>query len=159
MKPPTERGGRSLVEFFSAEPFLGSPIVQRWAEEEEGIDLGPRTRSPESVHRVQGISKERLPGCVKSSEKVAFCLPTAGRKTQFFQPSFSQPGKHSLEIPCRYITWPASNTVMSPSHLCRGTNIVLQRWPQKGYPVCDTITQPWTDFFVHLCTLVEGRYK
>ena len=39
---------RSLVEFFSAEPFLGFPIVQRWAEE-EGIDLGPR--SPESVHR------------------------------------------------------------------------------------------------------------
>ena len=41
---------RSLVEFFSAEPFLGFPIVQRWADaEKEGIDLGPR--SPESVHR------------------------------------------------------------------------------------------------------------
>ena len=37
---------------------------------------------------------------MKLGEKVAFCLPTAGRKTQFFHPLFSQPGKHSLEIPC-----------------------------------------------------------
>ena len=41
----------------------------------------------------QGTSKERFPGCVKLSEKVAFCLPTAGRRTQFFHPIFTQRGK------------------------------------------------------------------
>ena len=32
---------------------------------------------------IQGTSKRLFPGCVKSGEKVAFCLPSAGRKTQF----------------------------------------------------------------------------
>ena len=50
---------------------------------------------------VQGISKRWASGCVKLGEKVAFYLPTAGRKTQFFPPSFSQPGKSLLEGPCR----------------------------------------------------------
>ena len=50
---------------------------------------------------LQGISKESLKISKEElGEKVAFCLPNAGRKTQFFQPLFSQPGKHSLEIPC-----------------------------------------------------------
>ena len=48
----------------------------------------------------QGTSKERFPGCVKLGEKVAFCLPTAGRRTQFYHLIFTQPGKHSLEVPC-----------------------------------------------------------
>ena len=51
---------------------------------------------------LQGISKERFPGCVKLGEKVAFCSPTAGRRVQFFHPLFSQPGKHSVEIPCTF---------------------------------------------------------
>ena len=29
--------------------------------------------------------KKLFPGCVTLGEKVAFCLPTAGRRTQFFQ--------------------------------------------------------------------------
>ena len=36
--------------------------------------------------QVQGTSKERFPGCVKLGEKYAICLPTAGRRTQFFSP-------------------------------------------------------------------------
>jgi len=52
------------------------------------------------VLRIQGTYKKRFPGCVKLGEKVAFCLPTAGRRTQFFHPIFTQPGKHSLEVPC-----------------------------------------------------------
>ena len=63
-------------------------------------DAGQDGRKPSAIVSLQGISKERFPGCVKLGEKVAFCLPTAGRKTQFFHPLFSQPGKHSLEIPC-----------------------------------------------------------
>ena len=49
---------------------------------------------------LQGTSKERFPGCVKLGKKVAFCLPTAGRRSQFYHPMFTQPGKHSLEVPC-----------------------------------------------------------
>ena len=49
---------------------------------------------------VQGTSKERFPGCVNLGKKVEFCLPTAGRRTQFFHPILKQPGKHSLEVPC-----------------------------------------------------------
>ena len=39
---------------------------------------------------------------MKLGEKVAFCLPTAGRRTQFFHPKFTQPGKSLLVQPC---TW------------------------------------------------------
>ena len=53
------------------------------------------------IHIVQGTSKRLFPGCVKSGEKVAFCLPTSGRQTQFFHHILSQPGKSHLEIPCR----------------------------------------------------------
>ena len=37
---------------------------------------------------------------MKSGEKVAFCLPTSGKQTQFFHHIFSQPGKRFLEVPC-----------------------------------------------------------
>ena len=50
---------------------------------------------------LQGISKRLFPGCVKSGEKVAFCLPSAVRKTQIFHHIISQPGKSLLEIPCK----------------------------------------------------------
>ena len=50
---------------------------------------------------IQGTSKERFPGCVKLDEKVAFCLPTAGRRRNLFHPKFTKPEKHSLEVPCR----------------------------------------------------------
>ena len=55
-----------------------------------------------SIHRphLQGTSKKRFPGCVNFGEKVAFCLPTAGKRAQFFHPIFTQPRKHSLEVPC-----------------------------------------------------------
>ena len=49
---------------------------------------------------LQGISKRLFPGCVKLVEKVAFCLPAAGRETQFFHFTFTKPGKSLLEIPC-----------------------------------------------------------
>ena len=42
-------------------------------------------------------------GCVKLGEKVAFCFPSEGRKTQFFHLMFIQPGAHLLEHPCRQI--------------------------------------------------------
>ena len=72
--------------------------------------------------RLQAISKRLFPGCVKSGQKVAFCLPSAGRKTQLFHHIFFQPGKSLLEIPCtniwrywttlrqlRFILWTSSN--------------------------------------------------
>ena len=49
---------------------------------------------------IQGCSARWAPGCVKLGEKVAFCLPSAGRRTQLFQLIFSQPGVHLLEHPC-----------------------------------------------------------
>ena len=52
------------------------------------------------VNSLQGISKRLFPGWVKSGLKVAFCLPSARRKTQYFHNIFSQPGKSLLEILC-----------------------------------------------------------
>ena len=52
------------------------------------------------VNSLQGISKRLFPGWVKSGEKVEFCLPSAGRQTQFFHHLISQRGKNLLEIPC-----------------------------------------------------------
>ena len=40
------------------------------------------------------------PDCVKLDEKVVLCLPTAGRRTQFFHPTITQPGKSLLMHPC-----------------------------------------------------------
>ena len=42
---------------------------------------------------------------MKLGETVAFCIPTAGRRTQFFHPTFSQPGKGLLEVPCSLRRW------------------------------------------------------
>ena len=74
------------------------------------------------LKHVHQISKRPFPGCVKSGQKVAFCLPSAGRKTQLFHHIFFQPGKSLLEIPCtniwrywttlrqlRFILWTSSN--------------------------------------------------
>ena len=49
---------------------------------------------------LQGYTKRTFPGCVKLGEKVAFCLPTAGRRTQFLHLIFMQPGKSLLVQPC-----------------------------------------------------------
>ena len=57
-------------------------------------------RKGEGPKSIQGTSKECFPGCVKSDEKVAFCLPSAGRTRNLFHPKFTKPGKHSLEVPC-----------------------------------------------------------
>ena len=58
--------------------------------------LGAKT----PARRLQGCSKRWAPGCVKLGEKVVFCLPTAGRRTQLFHLIFTQPGAHLLEHPC-----------------------------------------------------------
>ena len=49
---------------------------------------------------LQRTSKRRFQGFVKLGEKVAVCLPTAGRRAQFFHPTSSQPGNSLLEVPC-----------------------------------------------------------
>ena len=49
---------------------------------------------------IQDCTKRLFPGFVKLGEKVPFCLPTAGRRTQFFHPILTQPGKHLLVQPC-----------------------------------------------------------
>ena len=54
-----------------------------------------------SIIGVQGCTQRLFPGCVKLDESVLFCLPTAGRRTQFFHPIFSQPRKSLLEVPCK----------------------------------------------------------
>ena len=58
--------------------------------------------------RLQGACKECFPGCVKLDEKVAFCLPTAGRRRNLSHPKFTKPGKHSLEVSCSFTTEQAS---------------------------------------------------
>ena len=60
--------------------------------------INSRNIPSSSTSTLQGISKRLFPGCVKSGEKVAFCLPSAGRNTQCFHHIFSQPpcscGRH-----------------------------------------------------------------
>ena len=53
-----------------------------------------------SMNELQGIPKRSAPGCVKKGEKVAFYLPTAGRRVQLLHLIFTQPGAHLLEFPC-----------------------------------------------------------
>ena len=55
-----------------------------------------------SEFTLQGVSKKWAPGCVKLDEKVRFCLPSAGRRTQLFHHIFTQPGAYLLEIPCKF---------------------------------------------------------
>ena len=60
---------------------------------------------PSAAADLQGCTKRWSPGCVSLDEKVAFCLPTTGRRTQLFQPTFLQRGKSLLEIPCILFVW------------------------------------------------------
>ena len=66
----------------------------------------PRSITPKAEQKLtpllllQGISERLLQGCVKSGDKVVFCLPFAGRKTHFIYHIFSQHGKSLLAIPC-----------------------------------------------------------
>ena len=54
------------------------------------------------VHNiVLGCTKRTFPGFVKLGEKVAFWLPTAGRRMQFFHLIFTQPWKGLLVQPCK----------------------------------------------------------
>ena len=52
-----ERGvfARSLVEFFSAEPFLGFPIVQRWADAEGRESILDRGALNPSIEESLGL--------------------------------------------------------------------------------------------------------
>ena len=50
--------------------------------------------------KIQGCTKRPFLGCVKLIEEVAFCLPIAGRRTQFFHPIFTEPGKSLIVQPC-----------------------------------------------------------
>ena len=66
---------------------------------------------------IQGISKRLFPGSVKSGDKVAFRLPSAGRKTQFFH---HIPGKSLLEV---------TSTLSPLIWWC----ILHWQWPCVGY--------------------------
>ena len=52
---------------------------------------------------VQGCTKRWAPGCVILGEKVAFCLPIAGRRMQLFHHIVTQSGAHILEILCIHL--------------------------------------------------------
>ena len=58
--------------------------------------------SKSTPNPVQGCTKRLFPGLEKLGEKVAFFLPTAGRRTQFFHLIFTQPGKGLLVQPCKW---------------------------------------------------------
>ena len=68
-------------------------------EEEEPFPHSPWF-PPSLRWTIQGCTKRLFPGFVKLGEKVAFCLPNAGRRTQFFHLIFTQPGKSLLVQPC-----------------------------------------------------------
>ena len=53
-----------------------------------------------SINVIKGCTKRWAPGSVKLGEKVAFCLPTTGRRMQLFHLIFTKPGAHLLVHPC-----------------------------------------------------------
>ena len=61
---------------------------------------GESTDSITTLGSLQGTSKERFPGCVKFGGKLRFVYLLQAEERNFFHPIFTQPGKHSLEIPC-----------------------------------------------------------
>ena len=80
-----------------------------------------------SPSHLQVISKRLSPGCVKLHEKIAFCLPSAGRKTQFSHFTFTKPGKR-----------PVRDSLLSfPS------NWIEPRWQQRNmrYKILPTYQQ------------------
>ena len=89
---------------------------------------------------IQGISKRLFPVCVKSGEKVAFCLPFSGRQTQFFHHIFSLPGKSLLEVPCKRYSPPYPRGPRRHRSLqCFG--------PPVPKPMSDQIAQSASDEF------------
>ena len=69
--------------------------------------------------KIQGTSKRLFQGFVKLGEKVAFCLPTAGRRTQFVHPKFTQSGKGLLVQPCCEVDFqPVHTSSLSARSTC-----------------------------------------
>ena len=50
---------------------------------------------------LQGASKRLFPGCENVGWKNCVLLPAVGKQNATFSPNFTQPGKRSLEVPCR----------------------------------------------------------
>ena len=42
-----------------------------------------------------------FPGCVNIELSNSVLLPAVGKQNGTFSPNFTQPGKHSLEVPCK----------------------------------------------------------
>ena len=49
----------------------------------------PVSKYERSASVIQGFSERWAPGCMKLGEKVAFCLPSAGRRMQLIHLSFT----------------------------------------------------------------------
>ena len=75
-----------------------------------------------SVQCVQGCKIRFFPGCVKLGKKVAFCLPTAGRRTQFFHPKFTQPGKGLIVQPCNVKAPHSDHSSLNPGWSARNVD-------------------------------------
>ena len=104
VQPPSEVGVLRAGAEHEAQGEVGDDGQGQRVEGRQGDLKEHKTdRVDKSLLDIQGTSRRLFPGCVKLGEKVALCLPTAGRRTQFFHPIFTQPGKHSLEVPCTSI--------------------------------------------------------
>ena len=75
-------------------PFGGSSGSKYDRDQDEGGDPANEMR------RLQSGAVYLSQGCVKLGKRVPFCLPTAGRRTQFIDIIFTQPGKVLLVQPC-----------------------------------------------------------
>ena len=87
---PTRHGGVELqIGLFAVTRILGSlpsSPSSIFVSDQSVVGSAVIDQNDGRDRRLQGTSKRLFPGCVKLGEKVAFCLPTAGRKTQFFTP-------------------------------------------------------------------------
>ena len=52
------------------------------------------------IEDIQGCTKRWAQGYVRLGAKVAFCSPAAGKRMQFLNPIFTEPGVHLLVHPC-----------------------------------------------------------
>ena len=72
-------GVPSSVAERAEEPGQAEDVVPVQVRDEDLADPARPNPGVQLNRHLQGISKRLFPGCVKSGEKVAFCLPSAGR--------------------------------------------------------------------------------
>ena len=112
----------------------------------------------------RSCTKTLFPVSVKLDEKVVFCLPTAGGRTQFYHFIFTQPGKSLLVQPCillvRFLLCRVANSLHTFNAAFR--NAAQIKSTSLCLSVCPSFHSIATDFRCHRVDVTfkgRGRFK